>query len=116
LRHIGAIAALTFSLQFLLIVFARPMMAQSADNAHAKAEAPSWFSFPVRLSIFGKVIWSDFDGPCGVAIASTGVARVTNSMDKTNSAFHNNGTLIGNFHPTARNFNSPGEVIDGLFY
>ena len=51
-----------------------------------------------------------------MAIASTGVVWVTNSMGKTNSAFHNNGTLIGNFHSTARTFNSPGEVIDGFFY
>ena len=49
---------------------------------------------------------SDFDGPGGVAIDSTGVVWVTNSMGNTITALHNNGTLIGDFHSIAANFNS----------
>ena len=67
MRHPGAhvagsrtvsrtIAALTFSLLFLLTVFARPVLAQSADDTHAKAKAPKLVLSPDKALHFGKVI------------------------------------------------------------
>ena len=61
-----AIAALTFSLLFLLTVFARPALAQSADNTPAKAQAPKLVLSPDKVLPFGKIIAGLTGGPLTV--------------------------------------------------
>ena len=67
------------------------------------ASAPNDWSMPLNFAPTG----SNFNGPLGLAIDSSGHVWVANSNGNTVTALNNNGTLFGNFAPTGSNFNSP---------
>ena len=69
----------------------------------ALASAPNDWSMPLNFAPTG----SNFNGPLGLAIDSSGHVWVANSNGNTVTALNNNGTLFGNFAPTGSNFNSP---------
>ena len=69
----------------------------------ALASAPNDWSMPLNFAPTG----SNFNGPLGMAIDSSGHVWVANSNGNTVTALNNNGTLFGNFAPTGSNFNSP---------
>ena len=73
------------------------------------ASAPNDWSMPLNFAPTG----SNFNGPLGLAIDSSGHVWVANSNGNTVTALNNNGTLFGNFAPTGSNFVGPVGVAIG---